>query len=670
MPAAWIQLFVPALLALAGAAPPPPVVPPEVRYTVLISGNPAGSATTRHISDREVVYTFELNDRGRGPDFTTHEVVDGQGVPVRLEVSGHDYWKTAISETFQQSGGRASWSSAAEKGERALDRPAFYIAFNASPMEGEAAVRALLRSPGRQIDLLPAGSMRLEEGGSLRVTAGGAAQTVHLYNVIGRDFEPDSIWMDDDHRLFAWSDGWALLLRAGWEGTGPALARAQDARNAGRMKETAARLAHRPAGPWAIRGARLFDPATGAVRPETTVIVTGNRITAVGRDGEVPVPAGAEVVEARGKFLMAGLWDMHTHLGPVAGPLNIAAGVTTARDMANDLDQLAELRRRFDTGEAVGPRVLRAGIIDGPGPFAGPTKVLVDNEKDALAWVDRYAGLGFEQVKLYSSLDVKLVPPIVERAHARGLRVSGHIPNGLTAEQAVREGFDEIQHANFLFLNFLPGVDTRTPARFREVAEHAAEIALAAPRVHAFIALLKERGTVIDPTVDIFEDMFTARVGEISPPYAAVADRMPPQVQRSFRSGGLNPSPGKVRTYAESFRKVLALVRLLHDAGVTIVPGTDALSGFSLHRELELYVEAGIPPAEVLRMATLGSARVMKKDGELGSVEPGKLADLILVDGDPVARISDIRRVALTVKDGVVFDPAAVYATVGVKPVL
>jgi hypothetical protein len=326
------------------------------------------------------------------------------------------------------------------------------------------------------------------------------------------------------------------------------------------------------------------------------------------------------------------------------------------------------MSRSFDAGTAVGPRVIKAGIIDGPGPYAGPTQALVTTEKDALAWVDRYADLGYVQIKLYSSLDPKLVPAIARRTHERGLRLSGHIPNGMTAEQAVRAGYDEIQHANFLFLNFLDGIDTRTPARFSEVAEHGAELDLASPRVRSFVELLKERRTVLDPTVNVFEDMFTARPGEIAPSSVPVAGRVPAQVQRIFRAGGLNPAPDKVQRYADSFRKVLALVRMLHDAGVTIVPGTDALSGFSLHRELELYVEAGIPPAEVLRMATLGSAQVMKRNGELGTVEPGKLADLILIDGDPVARIADVRRVTLTVKDGVVFDPAAVYATVGVKP--
>jgi imidazolonepropionase-like amidohydrolase len=110
------------------------------------------------------------------------------------------------------------------------------------------------------------------------------------------------------------------------------------------------------------------------------------------------------------------------------------------------------------------------------------------------------------------------------------------------------------------------------------------------------------------------------------------------------------------------------LVRDLHGAGVTIVAGTDALPGFSYHRELELYVDAGIPAADALRIATLDAAKVMKRDSELGTIAPGKLADLILIDGDPVARISDVRRVVLTVKDGVVFEAAALYGAVGVKP--
>src|SRR5262249_2133778 len=148
--------------------------------------------------------------------------------------------------------------------------------------------------------------------------------------------------------------------------------------------------------------------------------------------------------------------------GSSDGILHLAAGVTSVRDMANDIEKLNDYRRRWDAWQALGPRVLMAGFIDGPGPYAGPGKGLGSSEAEALAAVDRHHQLGYTQIKLYSSLDPKLVPPIVARAHQLGLRVSGHIPNGLTAEQAVRAGFNEIQHANFLFLNFMPGIDTRT----------------------------------------------------------------------------------------------------------------------------------------------------------------------------------------------------------------
>src|SRR6202035_4368028 len=273
----------------------------------------------------------------------------------------------------------------------------------------------------------------------------------------------------------------------------------------------AARLTHRPEKGLAITGAKLFDAETGESRPGTRVVVAGNRIAAVARDGEVAIPAGAEVIDARGKALLPGLWDMHTHLSAGDGILNIAAGVTTLRDLANDIDLLLVLRKRWSDGSAIGPRVIMAGFLDGPGPYAGPTKVLVDNVAEINAAVDRYASLGYEQIKIYSSIKPELVPAIVARAKGHGLRVSGHIPAFMTAEQAVRDGYDEIQHVNFLFLNFLFDTvkDTRTPARFTEVGKHAAELDLGSEKVQAFLRLLKERHVAVDVTVNAFEGMFT-----------------------------------------------------------------------------------------------------------------------------------------------------------------
>lgn len=639
----------------------------EVRYTILTSGNPAGSMVVRQ-GGREVISTYEFNDRGRGPELEERTTLGDGGVPVRIEVTGNDYWKKAVEERFELAAGVARWDNGAETGERRLATPAYYIALNGSPDDLAWLAAALLAAPAGRLPLLPEGEARIEPAGSAEVRSAAGVRTVDLYAVSGLYFTPIYVWLDGDRRLFALCQGWGATVRAGWEETVPSLTAKQDAASGKHERDLAERLARRPAGALAVTGARLFDPETGATFSDTTVVVSGHRIQAVGRDGAVEIPAGAEVIDARGRTLLPGLWDMHAHLSATDGILNLAAGVTGARDLANDTDFLLDLKRRFDTGEAAGPRVIMAGFIDGPGPYAGPSKVLVDTEDEALAAVDRYADLGYEQIKLYSSLDTRLVAPIIERAHRRGLRVSGHIPNGLTAEQAVRAGFDEIQHTNFLFLNFMEGVDTRTPARFTEVGERAAGLDVSSAAVRSFLRLLEERDTVVDPTLATFEEIFLGDPGEISPHLAAVADRLPPQVRRAQLAGGLPKPEGMEQRYRDSFRNMLRMVRALYDAGVTIVAGTDAMAGFALHRELELYVDAGIPAPDVLRIATLGAAEVARRDRDLGTIAPGKLADLILVNGDPVARISDIRRVVLTIKDGVVYDPAELYRAIGVKP--
>jgi hypothetical protein len=361
---------------------------------------------------------------------------------------------------------------------------------------------------------------------------------------------------------------------------------------------------------------------------------------------------------------------MHVHLGDVDGILDLAAGITTVRDMGNDMTELLQRRRRFDSGELLGPRVIMAGMVDGSGPYAGPTKVIADDSATGRAVVARFADSGYVQLKIYSSMRPALVPYLAAEAHRRGMRVSGHVPAFMTAEQAVKAGYDEIQHENFLFLNFwIDSVpDTRTPARFTAVAERAASLDLHSARVQSFVQLLKSHHTVLDPTVNVFENLFVARKGSLDPGYAAIADRVPPLIRRGLLSGGLPVPEGKDSLYRRSFQAMLSFLKQLYDAGITIVAGTDAFPGFALHRELELYVAAGIPAPRVLSMATLGAARVMKRDAELGTVAPGKLADLIVVDGDPAQRISDIRRVALVMKGGTIYDPAPMYEAIGIRP--
>jgi imidazolonepropionase-like amidohydrolase len=655
-----------AVFAGEGAAPSPG----KVSYKVLLVGNPAGIATTTAGPNGELRFFFEFNDRGRGPRLETRMVLSSDGAPVLIETKGNDYLKSPVTERFAIEEGRASWKNPSEGGERKLEGSACYLSLNGVPQETGLLARALLRAPGRKLALLPEGEASIERVAEATIRSGAGERTVILYAVSGLGFAPEFVWLDRDGTYFASASTWLTAVREGWEGAVSKLLEAQETAESVRAKALAKAASRRPGRPLVFRGANLFDAATATSRKGMTVVVSGERIAAVGPDGAAPVPEGAEVIDAAGRTLLPGLWDMHVHVSDLDGPLNIAAGVTSVRDLANDIDKLAALSRSWTEGIAVGPRVIAAGFLDGPGPYAGPTKVLVDTPEEARAAIARYASLGYPQIKVYSSIRPELVEGIIAAAHERGMRVSGHVPAFMTADQFVRLGADEIQHANFLFLNFWGDTvkDTRTPLRFTAVAQHAAELDLDSERVRAFLRLLKEHGTVSDPTVSIFEEMFLSRPGTVSPGYAAVADRLPVQVRRGLLTGGLPVPEGSDQRYRDSFRAVLGMVRRLEAEGIPIVAGTDSLAGFTLDRELELYVEAGIPAPRVLQIATLGAARVMKRDSELGSIEPGKMADLVLVEGDPSARISDIRRVVTVVKNGVVYDPEAIDRALGIRP--
>ncbi|HYI11506.1 MAG TPA: amidohydrolase family protein [Thermoanaerobaculia bacterium] len=635
-----------------------PAAEQTLRYTVLMSTNTAGSQVVTTRGD-EITVDFEFNDRGRGPKTHTVLRVDGRGVPVSMHTTGNDYYKQQIEERFSIDGPKAKWVNTAETSEGPAG--GFYSSMYGPPEEGAVLARALLKNGGRMA-ALPGGqaSIRKVDETTIRRTH------ITAYEIAGLGFTPFEIWLDDSLNLFGSVSSWSSTIREGFEADAKPLIDAQDARSRTRIEEIAKRLTHQPTmGRLSIMNARIFDPRTGTLSAPTSIHVEGNRIAAI---GGVQERSAADVWDAGGRIVLPGLWDMHTHLSDVDGLLNIAAGITSARDLGNDSDFITAFKEKIDSGAAIGPRIVLAGLVDGPGPFKGPTNILAENEEEARKAVDFFAGRKYEGLKIYSSIKPELVPVLTRYAHERGLRVSGHIPAGMRAEQAVDAGYDEIQHANMIFLNFMPDVtDTRTPARFTEVGKRGADLDLQSPDVRAFIAKLRDKRIVVDPTLTVFENLFTARAGQISPSYATVAHRFPAEVRRFFLTGGLPVPEGMDEKYRASYRRMIDLVGELHRSGVRIVAGTDALAGFALHRELELYADAGIPNADVLRIATLYPAEILKRDKDLGSVEAGKLADFIVVDGDPLANISDIRKVVRVVKDGKVFEPSELYREVGVQ---
>ena len=652
------------------AAPPlPDSVPKDATiYEVRMMGNLAGHVAAWKQADGKLHTFFEFNDRGRGPLSDTLVTLDDKGFPTRIDSTGHDYYKGPAEEHFYIENGVAHWKNKAEDESKPVTGEAFYNGMYGTPYEFNLMLKALLASPTKSIAILPQGEAKIAKLQDKTVSANGKTETVSLYAVTGLDISPSYVWLDKDGEVFANGGTWFMMAREGWTPVMPELIQIQTDAEAARARSLAQKLAHKPAGPVIFHDVALFDAVNAKVVPHQDVVVRGNQIVTVGPTAKAP--KGAQVISGEGKTLLPGLWDMHAHVSDNDGVLNLQAGVTTVRDLANDTDQLLARIKRIEGGEELGTRVVLAGIIDGPGPFQGPTKVLAATPEEALAAVDNYKKLGYVQIKIYSSVKPELVPVITAEAHKLGMRVSGHVPSGMIASQAIEQGFDEIQHINFLVLNFMPDVkETRNPQRFTEPGKRAADIDPNGAEMKQFIALLKQHHTTLDPTMATFEGMYNDVAGQLPERWAPVGDRLPVQWKRGFLTGGL-PLPEGVtqQRFRDSYANMLRLVKAFYDAGIPIEAGTDDVAGFALHRELELEVKAGIPANAALRNATYGAAHIMHMDDRLGSVAPGKLADLALVEGDPTQDISNIRHTRLTMKDGVIYRPAEIDEAIGIKP--
>jgi imidazolonepropionase-like amidohydrolase len=639
-----------------------------LRYKIMSNETAAGTEVDKFSADGRIDSAFEFNDRGRGPKISAQYVIGANGLPLRADVTGNDYLKAPVDEHFAFEQGRAHWKSTSEDG--ASQTEGFYVSNNGPGAELALLVAALLKAKGGPVKLLPAGEARLER--VMDATLEDPRQKLHVteFAITGLSFEPQTVWLDDQYRLFGTPGTWFAILREGWESKNQQLYELQRKAEETRYERLAKELAEHPKHAVAIEHVRVFDSEQAAVREDQTVVIEGERITQTGAAASAQVPKDAERIDGSGKTLLPGLFDMHAHAQPLDGMLNIASGVTSVRDMGNGIEELSRLQDRWKSGEAIGPRVWKAGMIDGPGPFQVPTGLYVTTEEEARTAVHKYADLGYIQIKLYSSLKPELVPGIVKTAHQRGLRVSGHVPNGMIASQFVEDGADELQHINFIFLNFLASKvkDTRTPERFTAVGANAAKLDLDSKPVKEFIELPQNHHTTLDVTLATFEGMFTGRPGVASPDFAPILSRLPAQVQRSAYAGGLQVTAENDQLYKDSYAAMLRMTKRMYDAGIPILAGTDALAGLMLHRELELEVKAGIPPVMALQIATSNAAGLLKQGKDLGSIGAGKLADLVLVEGNPAEKISDIRRCRLVVKNGVLYKSDAVYAAVGIKP--
>ena len=632
-----------------------------------ISGEKKVGHLTAETKGDQTTIDFDVKNNGRGPTIAESITLDAAGLPTTWNLKGSTTFGSKIAEHFARKGTHSEWLDSTGKGQST--KPGIYLAQSSSPWANGIYARALLKTSDMQLPALPGGTVRLEKGETINVQGSGGPLAVTRYDLIGIDLDPEIILLDSANNLFADVDASSILVRSGYEGEEKRLRDMAAAWSSQRFVKIEHDVAHHYAGPIRIRNVRLFDPKTSSLTQAMSVLVQDKVIAAVEPNDSPPTP-GETGIDGAGGTLIAGMYEMHAHLGQSAALLNVIAGITTVRDMGNDNAVLAELIQQIDSGTIGGPHVIRSGFIEGKSPFSANDGILVDSQETAIDAVRWYGARNFWQIKIYNSMNPAWVPAMTKEAHLLGMRVAGHIPAFSNTDAMIEAGYDEITHINQFSLGWViqPTEDTRTLFRLTSLKRLPA-LDLQSARVQHTINMMVERKIAIDPTLGIHELLLTQRDGKIPAGDVDYFDHMPIGWRRNNMKALADTSaPGDDQAYRQAFDKLIEVVRMLHDRGVFIVFGTDTGGSFTYHRELELYQLAGMTSAEILKRATFDSARYTSQDQRMGSIEKGKLADFFLIPGDPIKNLKAIKTISMVVKDGTVYYPSEVYPKFGIQP--
>lgn len=634
-----------------------------IKYSIVTSGNIKGFDKIWKTADGNYNEWYQFNDRGRGDSMRIVFREDAEGFPTYISAGGNDYMKNMVNEDFSLQNGIAKWKNNAEDEQKAVSGKLYYSGLKSG---GGHFIKAL-KANNNKINLLPFGTAELSV---IEKHLLPNEKPVWLVKVMGLGLTPSYSWIDADDMDFAFVSEWQSTIRTGYEKNINELLAIQKKYEENFYNDLGTTIPEKINGPVLFKDVSVFDAVNAVVLPHKDVLVQNGIIEEISTANSIK--NNARIIDGRGKTLLPGLWDMHVHFSDnIDGILHMAAGVTHVRDMGNSAALLTRIKQ-IDKGKIIGPRVeIMSGFIDGAGPFAAPTGVLINNVEEGKKAVNDYAAKGYQQIKLYSSIKPEWVKPLAEEAKRNHMRVAGHIPAYMTATQAINAGYNEVTHMNMLVLNFFGDtVDTRSRGRFILPAEKAASLDLNGSAMKQFIQLLKNKNITVDPTLGVFEDLFTARDKVVADKFANTVDHFPLQWQRSIRAGGggLPVPDGMDKTYRQSFETFLKITKMLYDNNIRIVPGTDGFAGFALQRELELYVRAGIPANKVLQLATFGTAAYTGKAKNYGSIQKGKAADMILVEGNPVENIGNIRNTKLVITQGKMYEPAKLYSAISITP--
>jgi hypothetical protein len=644
-----------------------------LRYVALVDGGKkAGHHVVTRGDDGVVRTDFIFKDNGRGPELKEEFQLAPDGTYTRYAVTGTSTFGAKVEETFSREGDRVAWKSTADSGTRTVSGTGLYSPLGGTPEGISVAIAALAKRADGKLPLIPGGTLTMRELARETVrSASGQTRDVRLLAVTGQGLTPGFGWFttDGEPRLFAFIyPGYLQLVQEGWEGSAKALEERQKSAEGELLVAMQQRLGKPLPGSTLIRNVRVFDSEAAKLGAASDVLIRDGKIVSVGATS-ANAPNADRTIDGNGRVLIPGLFDMHGHVGRWDGGLNLAAGVTTVRDMGNDNATLQQLIAQEKAGTLMSPRVVPAGFIEGESPMSARNGFVIKDLDGAKKAVDWYAANGYPQVKIYNSFPKAILPELVAYAHQKGLRVSGHVPAFLRARDVAAQGFDEINHVNQLLLNFFvtDTTDTRTLERFYLPANRTADLDLDGKEVQDFIAMMASKKIAIDPTLATFE-FIHQRDGEMSPIVAAVAEHLPPDVTRSRLAAEMDiPDDATAAKYDKSFAKMVDFVGRMYRAGVPLLAGTDEMPGFTLHRELELYTQAGLTPAQALQVATYTAAKHARAD-DRGRIAPGLLADLVLVDGDPTQDITRLRNATLVIKGDRAYVPAQIHETLGIRP--
>jgi imidazolonepropionase-like amidohydrolase len=592
---------------------------------------------------------FDFTDRGGRVQLAATLRTKADFTPLSFAAKGKSYRFVNVDSAITISGGYAVVR--ADGAETRVTLPAqFFTVDGYAPFAAQMLLLRYWKAHGQPRVLatvpgLPVNEVLIEPRGREAIRVGTTIVQLERYAIDGVVWGRETVWLDERGALAAAvTRAGGLSFEAVREDLEPALVGFVQRATRDRVADLETITRQVPplkSGTYAMVGATIIDGTGAAPTADGVVIVRDGRIAEVGPRAAVTVPADVPVVDVAGKTIVPGLWDMHTHVTQIEwAPVYLAAGVTTVRDMGNEFEFITALRDSIASRRALGPRLLAAGLVDGSGPNAFGV-YYADTPEQAKAAVAKYHAAGFQQIKIYSLVTPAIVEALSAEAHRLGMTVTGHVPNGMTIEQAAAAGMDQIAH-----------LAIRGEAGTEEV--------------NRTIAFLRDHKTVMDPTQS-WGELLGHAVGTPLAAFQPGAAKIPAPLNRIFsNAGAAGIDAATARTRVE---RGLRIVKALYDAGVPVVVGTDeGVPGHSVHREIELYVEAGLTPMQALQAATIVPARAMKLEAELGTIERGKRADLVVLNLNPLESIRNIRSVRWTISDGRVYDAPALWTSVRFQP--